>query len=133
MSGEDIMPQSPPGYPDFPQNVIIFGPSGNCTLELCPLEASVYQYRPSLAANSAFLAIYATLMLVHTYLGWRWKSWWFAAFMIVGCLSQTVGYVGRIILYSNPFSFAGFMLQITCIATAPVFYTAAIYITISKT
>lgn len=114
-------------------NVVIFGPGANCTLELCPVEWSVYQYRPSFAANLAFLLLYALLGGIHTFLGWRWRSWWFAVFMILGCTSEVIGYTGRMLLWKNPFSFPGFMLQITCVTGAPVFYTAAIYITLSKT
>ena len=118
--------------PDMP-NVVIFGPGANCTLELCPVEWSVYQYRPSFAANLFFLIIYSFLGIFHTYLGWRWRSWWFAAFMILGCTSEVIGYAGRLLLWNNPFSFLGFMLQITCVTGAPVWYTAAIYITLAKT
>lgn len=32
--------------------------------------------------------------------------------MILGCLSEVIGYAGRIMLYNNPFSFVGFMIQI---------------------
>lgn len=55
------------------------------------------------------------------------------AFMIAGCLSAIAGYAGRIMLYENPFSFAGFMIQVVFITGAPVYYTASIYITLSKT
>ena len=54
-------------------------------------------------------------------------------FMILGCLVEIIGYIGRIIMYNNPFSFPGFMIQIVFITTGPVFYTAAIYVTLSKT
>lgn len=129
LAGIESREELPPGMP----NVVIFGPGANCTLELCPVEWSVYQYRPSLAANLTFLVLYTLLGGIHIFLGWRWRSWWFAVFMILGCISETIGYVGRLLLWKNPFSFPGFMLQVTCVAGAPVFYTAAIYITLAKT
>ncbi|CAM1509006.1 Fc.00g027450.m01.CDS01 [Cosmosporella sp. VM-42] len=116
-----------------PNNVIIFGPDSNCTLDICPLEWSVYKYRPSLPTNIVFLILYALAMAVHIYLGVRWKSWGFMTFMILGCFVEIIGYVGRIIMYNNPFSFPGFMIQIVFITTGPVFYTASIYVTLSKT
>ncbi|EQL00290.1 sphingoid long-chain base transporter RSB1 [Ophiocordyceps sinensis CO18] len=115
----------PPGYTTF-------GPSANCTLDICPEETSIYGYRPSLGANAAFLAIFALLGLVHTYLGVRWKSFGFMSGMLAGCLCEVIGYAGRIMLFNNPFSFGGFMIQIILLAIAPVFYTAAIYVTLSK-
>jgi len=32
--------------------------------------------------------------------------------MVLGCLDEMMGYVGRMILNGNPFSFAGFLMQI---------------------
>lgn len=116
-----------------PNGLIVFGPDANCTLELCPIEWSVYQYRPSLAANIIFMILYALAMAVHIYLGIRWRQKFFMIFMIFGCLFEIIGYAGRIILYNNPFLFAGFMLQIVFVTSGPVFYTGAIYVTLSKT
>ncbi|KAI0103096.1 RTA1-domain-containing protein [Hypoxylon sp. NC0597] len=112
--------------------LIPFGPGATCTLDTCPLEWSVLEYRPSLGANIAFICIFGILMLAHTALGVLWKSWWFLGCMGVGCLTEILGYGGRIMLYYNPFSFSGFMMQIICIGCAPVFYSAAIYVTMSK-
>ncbi|KAI0834447.1 RTA1-domain-containing protein [Hypoxylon sp. FL0890] len=112
--------------------LIPFGPDATCTLDTCPLEWSVLEYRPSLGGNIAFIAIFVALMFAHTALGIIWKSWWFLGCMAVGCLTEVLGYGGRIMLYYNPFSFSGFMMQIICIGCAPVFYSAAIYVTMSK-
>ena len=114
-------------------NFVVFGPKSNCTLELCDLEWSVYQYRPSLPANILFLVLFAAALVLHMYLGFRWRSWWFMAFMIAGCVSEMIGYAGRIKMYDNPFAFPAFMIQIVFITGAPVYYTAAIYLTLSKT
>jgi hypothetical protein len=109
-----------------------FGPGANCTLDLCPIEWTVYQYRPSLPANTVFIALYFVALIVHIYLGVRWRSWGFMAFMTVGCLYAMLGYAGRIILWTNPWSFPGFMIQMICVTGCPVFFTAAIYVTLSK-
>jgi hypothetical protein len=126
----DEMPSE--GLPPLPPYIVVFGPGGNCTLDLCSVEWSVYKYQPSLPANVAFIALFGVAMIAHIFVGVRWKSWWFMIFMIQGCLMEMIGYGGRVILHGNPFSFIGFMLQITCITGAPVFYTAAIYVTLSK-
>jgi hypothetical protein len=105
MSNEQLPQDLPPGAGDF-------GPDSPCTLDLCPIEMSIYQYRPSLPANITLLAVFAVIGVVHSYLGFRWRSWGFAAGMIAGCISEIIGYVGRIMLYNNPFSFEGFMIQI---------------------
>ncbi|KAI1456747.1 RTA1-domain-containing protein [Annulohypoxylon moriforme] len=112
--------------------LIPFGPDATCTLDLCPLEMSVLEYRPSLGSNIAFICIFTALLSIHGVLGLRWRSWWFLGCMTVGCTTEIIGYVGRVMLFYNPFSFAGFMMQIICIGTAPVFYSAAIYVTMAK-
>lgn len=95
------------------QYVKVFGPGANCTLDICPVEMSVYGYRPSLAANFTLLALYVVSALAHTLLGFRWKTYSFMAFMIVGAVNAVLGYAGRIMLYYNPFNFTAFMIQIS--------------------
>ncbi len=97
----------------LPPGTVVFGPKSNCNLDICPLELSVYKYRPSLAANYTFIALYALALAIHAYLGFRWKTWFFAGSMVFGCTNAIIGYVGRILLYYNPFNFAAFMLQIS--------------------
>ncbi|KAJ2977360.1 hypothetical protein NQ176_g4415 [Zarea fungicola] len=114
------------------QYLITFGPHSNCTFQLCTIEQTVYGYRPSLPANVTFAGLFSLAMIVHIILGLRWKMPWFMWCMILGCLHEVTGYVGRIIMWNNPWSFAGFIIQIICITQAPVFYCAAIYVTLGK-
>ncbi|KAI4218951.1 MAG: hypothetical protein L6R36_008653 [Xanthoria steineri] len=113
-------------------NYVVYGPDANCTLALCPPELSVYQYRPSLAANVCFLLFFAIAGLIHLVIGLKWRSWFFVVCMSCGCICEIVGYGGRLWLWQNPFSFQGFLMQIICITFAPTWFTAAIYITLSK-
>ncbi|KAL8400316.1 hypothetical protein RB594_000626 [Gaeumannomyces avenae] len=119
-----------PPAPRYP--FVVFGPGANCTLELCPVEMSVYGYRPSLAANYAFIASFALAGAAHLALGLRTRSWWFMGAMCTGCVVCILGYVGRIMLYHNPWSFAGFMIQIVLVGCGPVYFCAAIYVTLYK-
>lgn len=89
-----------------------FGPNANCTLEVCSIEHSVYRYRPSLAANVVFIALFAIAMAIQIVLGMRWKTWWFMWCIITGCVAEIIGYAGRVMLYYNPFKFSAFMIQI---------------------
>ncbi|KAJ0416693.1 RTA1 like protein-domain-containing protein [Aspergillus carlsbadensis] len=116
-----------------PQHFVTFGPNANCTLELCSIHQSVYGYRPSLPANIAFIALFNVAMVIHIYLGIRWKAWWYMWCMVLGCTHETAGYIGRVLMYRDPWSFAAFIVQIICITQAPVFFCAAIYVTLSQT
>ncbi|UKZ51538.1 hypothetical protein TrVGV298_005298 [Trichoderma virens] len=111
---------------------ITFGGDATCNLHNCPVEWSIYGYRPSLAANIVFCALFAIAGIVHLYLGFRWRTWGFTIPVIVGCVTEIIGYAGRIMLWDNPFSFNGFMIQIVTLTTAPVFFTASIYVTLSQ-
>ena len=94
-------------------NYVVYGPDANCTLAICPAELSVYQYRPSLAANVCFLLFFAIAMIIHLGIGIKWRSWFFVFCMFWGCVCEIIGYGGRLLLWQNPFSFEGFLIQIS--------------------
>ncbi|KAL9603184.1 MAG: hypothetical protein Q9219_001387 [cf. Caloplaca sp. 3 TL-2023] len=110
----------------------VYGPDANCTLELCPAELSVYQYQPTLGGNVAFLVLFGVAMIIHIFMGLKWRTWFFVVCMFWGCVDEMIGYGGRIMLHKNPFSFTGFLMQIICITIGPTFFAAAIYITLYK-
>ncbi|EPE08491.1 parasitic phase-specific protein psp-1 [Ophiostoma piceae UAMH 11346] len=114
---------------------IVYGSDANCTLALCPVEWSILTYQPSVPANSVFIALFVVALVIHLVEGIRWRHTLggFAIPMIIGCIDEILGYVGRLIMHGNPFSFNGFLMQIICITTAPVFFCAAIYITLART
>ncbi|KAH7074356.1 RTA1 like protein-domain-containing protein [Paraphoma chrysanthemicola] len=114
------------------QNLVRFGPNANCTFELCTIDESVYRYRPSLPANIVFAAIFSIATIVHIVLGLRWKTPWVMWCMILSCTHEVAGYVARILLWVNPWSFGAFITQIIAITQAPIFYCAAIYVMLGK-
>ncbi|CAK7562852.1 MAG: hypothetical protein SEPTF4163_000708 [Sporothrix epigloea] len=119
----------------LPDGLIAYGPDANCTLAICPVEWSILNYQPSIAASAVFIALFAFAIVVHAYEGFRWRQTLgsFAVPMILGLLDEIIGYIGRIVMHGNPFSFDGFLIQIICITTGPVFFCAAIYVTLAKT
>jgi hypothetical protein len=102
--------------PDFshfnPHDWVLYGPTENCTLALCPVKYSIYEYRPSLAASVSFIALFGISLLIHLYQGFRWHTWAFMIAIFWGCVCEMVGYGGRILLWQNPFGFPGFITQI---------------------
>lgn len=67
-------------------------------------------YRPNLAGNIIFAAIFGLLFIVQLGLGIKYKTWGFMVGMICGLLLEVVGYIGRIMLYNNPFDFNNFIM-----------------------
>lgn len=77
----------------------------NCTVvgPDCPADGSSLSYPPNLAANIIFAALFGSSLIVHTFLGWRLKTWSFLAAYALGSCTETVGYVGRVLLHYNPY------------------------------
>ena len=111
---------------------IAYGPDANCTLSVCSINLAVYNYRPSVPANATILALFALSLIISLIQGWKWRTYGFTIAIFWGYIAEIIGYVGRLILYNNPFSFTGFLMQIMCITLAPAFYSAGIYLTLSK-
>lgn len=116
----DPLPNAPPrALLDPPYSYVAYGGDTNCTLDICPVVLSVYQYRPSVPANAVFIALFGISMVVHLVQAFLWKTWTFGILMAIGCLTEILGYAGRIILYNDPFSFSGFLLQISTFEAWP--------------
>ena len=121
-----------------------------CTLDTCPLSDSYFAYRPSLAANSLFLALFAFSLICFTLqvlLSKRFIG--FTIALVSGCVLEVVGYAGRLMSWKNPFdqvaspapahvTYAdnwlqnGFLIQIVCLTIAPAFMAAGLYLTLSR-
>jgi RTA1 like protein len=101
-----------------------------CTLDTCPIENSIFNYQPSLAANASFLALFALTGLAHIFQGIRTKQRGFTISLALGCIAEVIGYVGRIISHFDPFDQNGFLIQICCLTIAPAFFAAGIYFTL---
>ncbi|OCK73117.1 sphingoid long-chain base transporter RSB1 [Lepidopterella palustris CBS 459.81] len=110
-------------YPSAPDNCTDVSP-------LCPVTGTIYGYYPSLPANAFFCGFFVLISIVQLALGIRYRTWTFMLALLLGTASESVGYIGRIIMHSNPFSSAGFTTQICCLIIAPAFISAGIYLTL---
>lgn len=126
------------------------GSDANCTVSVCPVELSVYGYRPTLPGSAALIALFGICAVIQLALGWRYKTWGFMAAMLLGCVDEILGYGGRIMYYQNPWDQTGFIMQIgklkfplryfhisltllsVLITIGPVFFCAGIYFMIYK-
>ncbi|KAF5670553.1 phospholipid-translocating ATPase [Fusarium heterosporum] len=116
----------------LPNGLVTFGPQANCTLDTCPIEASILRYQPNIPANAVFIGVFGLSIVIHAFQGIKMRTWGFMASMMAGCILEIIGYVGRFIIHDNPFDFNGFLMQIICITVAPVFFSAAIYVLLSQ-
>ncbi|KAK3673999.1 hypothetical protein LTR78_006201 [Recurvomyces mirabilis] len=96
----------------------------------CPVEATLYGYRPNLAGNALLLAIFSACTLAQIILGLRYRLKAFTFAVTIGCAGEAIGYGGRIMMNANPWSQSGFKTQICCLVLAPSFLAAGIYLTL---
>ncbi|PMD43487.1 RTA1-domain-containing protein [Hyaloscypha variabilis F] len=106
--------------------------SQNCTevTPQCLVENTIYGYAPNLGLNAFFVAIFSICALAQIYLGTKYKTFFFAYVITLGAIGEAIGYGGRIIMHSNPYSSLGFKIQISCLIFSPAFIAAGIYLTL---
>ncbi|KAH8817127.1 RTA1 like protein-domain-containing protein [Xylogone sp. PMI_703] len=117
----------------------------------CPADGSSLGYPPNVAASVIFMGLFGVSLLAHTALGWKYKTWSFMTAMFLGSSSELIGYLGRILMHNNPYKLSTlglcpsmfahfprlltlnrFLVQIVCLTTAPAFYSAGIYLCLSR-
>ncbi|KAF5009328.1 hypothetical protein FDECE_4426 [Fusarium decemcellulare] len=104
-----------------------------CTLDTCSVEQWGYiHYQPSVPGNAVFLAVMAILAICQLYLGIRHKTRVFMITMCLGLVTETVGYIARVLLNGNPFNRDYFLWYLITLTIGPVFIAAAIYLTLGR-
>ncbi|KAF1829406.1 RTA1-domain-containing protein [Decorospora gaudefroyi] len=96
----------------------------------CTVERTLYGYYPSLGANAFFAAFFGICLLVQLVQGVRFKTWTFMIALVLGCLGEVIGYIGRLMMNHNPYDGIGFQMQICCLILAPALVSAGIYLTL---
>lgn len=80
-----------------------------CTLQTCPLSEGIITYQPNIGANALLAALFGIMLLLQSALCFRYKTWSFLVSMACGLILEVVGYVGRVQLHNDPFSFSNFI------------------------
>lgn len=104
----------------------------DCTLETCPLDHGYIHYRASLPGNSFMIGAFSILVPPAIYLGVKYKTGLYTGVFVTGLVGEVVGYAGRILLNKNPFEKDNFLVYLICLTLAPVFMSAAVYLTLSR-
>ncbi|KAI6905659.1 hypothetical protein D0869_13326 [Hortaea werneckii] len=114
----------------IPHLIIRADQNQGCTQTTCPVSQSVYGYRPNLAATITFLLIFLFSGLTSTYQGLQTRTYFFTGAMVLGSLSEVLGYTAKMLLWNDPFSDVGFKMSVVLLTFAPAFYAAGIYYTL---
>jgi len=94
----------------------------------CPVTSTVYGYYPSLPGNILLCIVFFLCLLLQLYYGIRYKTRGFTIALTIGCFAEALGYIGRILLHSNPWNQSYFDIQICCLVLAPSFLAAGVYL-----
>ncbi|KAL2062845.1 hypothetical protein VTL71DRAFT_5917 [Oculimacula yallundae] len=103
-----------------------------CTPKLCSLDYASLRYVPNLGANAAFGTIFILVLLAQIVLWFQSRTHSYTFSMICGLILEAVGYAFRIVMRKHMFNDGPFLIQFICITIAPVFFTAALYLTLSR-
>lgn len=81
-----------------------------CSLGKCPIEYAMLSYLPTVTGNSVYIALFGILLALQTFLGLRYRTWGVLIGTTCCFLLEIIGYIGRIIMHSNPFPLGNFLL-----------------------
>ncbi|KAF5243201.1 hypothetical protein FANTH_8300 [Fusarium anthophilum] len=90
-----------------------------------------YGYVPSTAAGIVFCILFGLSTIIHIIQLGRSKIWWCSVF-VVGGLVEIIGWAGRTWSSQCPYNSTAFLMQISTLIIAPVFYTAGVYIILGR-
>jgi len=62
----------------------------------------------------------------------RYRTVGYLIGMLGGLLCEIIGYVGRIMMHSNPFIDTNFIMYLVCLTIGPAFLSASIYLCLSR-
>jgi hypothetical protein len=77
-----------------------------------------------------FCVVFGLLLIAQVLLGIHKKTYSYMIAVSIGCLGEFIGYVGRLIMHSNPWNEAAFEVQTCCLVLTHSFLTAGIYLTL---
>jgi hypothetical protein len=93
------------------------------------IPSSYWFYRPSLPENALLLSLFTISLLIFLLTWVITRRFAIFTLALLACTTlETLGYLGRILSYSNPWHQTGFLLQIVCLTIAPTFMAGGIYL-----
>ncbi|KAH6658146.1 RTA1 like protein-domain-containing protein [Truncatella angustata] len=92
-----------------------------------------YQYTPSLAAAVIFIILFGLSSLSHIFQLIKYRTWYFIPFLL-GCLFETVGYIGRGLsaTESPNWTLPPYIIQALLLLLAPALFSASIYMILGR-
>ncbi|GMG21913.1 unnamed protein product [Ambrosiozyma monospora] len=86
-----------------------------------------YGFSPNFSANLAFAVIWGVIIGIQLILTRRTKERAFGVSMIIRCVSEFIGFIGRVKLHANADDFGNYYMASLGTLISPVFFMAAFY------
>ena len=90
-----------------------------------------YGYKPSLAAGAVFCVLFFVLFIGHIFRAFQFRKWT-SYVLATGALVEFLGWAGRTWSSQCPYNQSAFLMQITTLVIAPVFFAAACYLVLGQ-
>src|ERR1700712_1995743 len=104
----------------------------NCTsvTPQCPVEDTTYGYYPNLPGNIILCVVFGICTILQLGFSIKGRTWTWLIGLLVGCGLEFAGYIGRILMNSNPWADNAFRLQIITLVLGPSFIAGGIDLTL---
>lgn len=99
----------------------------NCQVEYIEGFDYAYGYRPSMVAGAIFCALFGINVFWHLFQTIRFRRWT-SILLVIGAITELIGWVGRTWSAACPYNENAFLIQITTLIIAPVFFSGALYV-----
>ena len=94
----------------------------------CPVSETTYGYYPILSVNTLFCVLFFGCLIGQLGLSCYYRTWTYLIALGLGTLGEALGYVGRLMLHSNPWNLPAFEMTICCLVLSPSFLAAGTYL-----
>ncbi|GEQ66616.1 hypothetical protein JCM33374_g279 [Metschnikowia sp. JCM 33374] len=88
---------------------------------------NLYGFELNRAGNIIFLGLFTFIAVFNIIMVFRSKQVWYSVCFILGFVLEALGYLGRVLGFTNNSSMPFYILQSLCLTIAPAFIMAGIY------
>ncbi|RCK66790.1 Sphingoid long-chain base transporter RSB1 [Candida viswanathii] len=88
---------------------------------------NLYKYYLSRPANIIYLVIYFLLFAYFTGMSIKSRYWWYNVTFVCGYGLEFIGFLGRVLAFTDDTRMQFYLMQIVCLTIAPAFIMAGVY------
>lgn len=90
-----------------------------------------YGYKPTFSAGIVFCVLFGITFMVHLVRCFQYRRWT-SICLFIGSIVECIGWAGRTWSSKCPYNKTAFLIQISTLVIAPIFFAAAIYLVLAR-